>query len=289
MENIAVRAGSVVVGVDGSAASERAVLWGAHQAQLEHRPLALVHGCSPTVATTWLGSASYNPADLLQALEDSGRTLLTAAASTAHAVDPTLEVHRVFDRHDPRESLVDLSRRAALVVMGSRGHGPVGSLLLGSVSLAVAQHASCPVVVVRTDGERSSGGIVVGSDGTVRSDAAVGFAFRQASLTGLPLTVVHAFWSEQHTNLTEVDLDQQRLLLSEGIAGPCGDYPEVKVTLHVEHGIADKVLLHACETADLIVVGTHPTRVLHDLLAGEVSRSVLGRAHCPVAVVRDTM
>jgi len=49
------------------------------------------------------------------------------------------------------------------------------------------------------------------------------------------------------------------------------------------------VLLHACRTAELVVVGTHPTNAVYDLFAGEVSRSVLGHAHCAVAVVPDTV
>ena len=294
MEKVQVPPGSVVVGVDGSDASDRAVLWGAHQASLDHRPVVLVHAASPTVATTWVGAPAFDAAALLQALEDSGRVQLQEAAATVHAKDPSLEVFRVFDHRDPRDALLSLSGKAHLVVVGSRGRGPMASLLLGSVSLAVSQHASCPVVVVRHDGDLSHGGIVVGSDGTVRSDAAVGFAFRQASLRSLPLTVVHAFWSEQDEgypsmarDYAKADIEDMQLMLAESIAGPEADYPDVTVTLHVERGIPDTVLLHACKSADLVVVGTHPTNAVYDLLAGEVSRSVLGHAHCPVAVVPD--
>lgn len=296
MENIQVPAGSVVVGVDGSPSSEKAVLWGAEQAELEHRPVALVHAASQTAATTWMGAPAFNPATMLQALEESGKAQLQAAADTVHARHPGLEVYRVFDHRDPRDALLALSGKASMVVVGSRGRGPMASLLLGSVSLAVSQHASCPVVVVREQDGEGHGGIVVGADGTERSDAAVGFAFRQASLRSLPLTVVHAFWSEQDEGYPsmaheydEADLEDMRLLLAESIAGPEADYPEVKVSLHVERGIPDSVLLHACRTADLVVVGTHPTNAVYDLLAGEVSRSVLGHAHCPVAVVPDTV
>jgi nucleotide-binding universal stress UspA family protein len=170
----------------------------------------------------------------------------------------------------------------------------MASLLLGSVSLATSQHAACPVVVIRGDVEELHGGVVVGTDGTERSDAALGFAFRQASARSLPLTVVHAYWSEQDEGYpsqartyADADLEDMRLLLAESIAGLEADHPDVKVTLHVERGIPDSVLLHACRTADLVVVGTHPTNALYDLLAGEVSRSVLGHARCPVAVVPD--
>jgi nucleotide-binding universal stress UspA family protein len=294
MENIRVPVGSVVVGVDGSDASDRAVLWGATQAGLERRPLVLVHGLNPGAATTWLGSPGFNPATVLEAFEDSARAQLKQAAEAVHAADPGIEVYRVFEHRDPRDALLEMSRTAALVVLGSRGRGPMASLLLGSVSLSVSQHASCPVVVLRRGAVDSDGGIVVGSDGTARSDAAVGFAFRQASLRSLPLTVVHAFWSEQDEgypsrarSYAEADLEDMRLLLAESIAGPQSDYPEVKVTLHVERGIPDSVLRHACETAELVVVGTHPTNAIYDLLSGEVSRSVLGHARCAVAVVPD--
>jgi nucleotide-binding universal stress UspA family protein len=294
MEKTQVPRQSVVVGVDGSETSDRAVQWAARQAALEHRPLALVHATTPTVATTWMGAPAFNPATVLQAIEDSGRAALAKAAEAVHAQEPGLEVYRVFDHRDPRDALLALARDAALVVLGSRGHGPMASLLLGSVSLAVSQHAACPVVVVRTATHQGGGGIVVGTDGTARSDAALGYAFRQASLRGLPLAVAHAFWSEQDEgypsearDFADADLEDMRLLLAESIAGLEADFPEVKVSLYVERGLADKVLLHACETADLVVVGTHPSNALYDLLAGEVSRSVLGHARCPVAVVPD--
>ena len=294
MDDVRVPPRSVVVGVDGSEGSDRAVRWAARQAALEHRPLALVHAASPTVATTWMGAPAFNPATLLQALEESGRATLATAAETVRSEEPDVELYRVLDHRDPRDALLGLAGQAALAVVGSRGRGPMASLLLGSVSLAVSQHAACPVVVVRAGARHGGGGIVVGSDGTSRSDAAAGFAFRHASLRSLPLTVVHAFWSEQDDGhparaprYADGDLEEMRLLLAGSIAGLEADFPDVKVSLYVERGLPDKVLLHACETADLAVVGTHPTNALYDLLAGEVSRSVLGHAGCPVAVVPD--
>jgi nucleotide-binding universal stress UspA family protein len=294
MEISSVPHGSLVVGVDGSDASERALLWAVDQADLEHRPLVLTHAVSPTAATTWMGAPAFDSVSMLQAMEDSGRAQLDDATAVVRAKNPAIEVYRLFERRDPRDKLLGLSTRAALVVLGTRGRGPMASLLLGSVSLGVSQHASCPVVVVRRDHDQAHSGIVVGSDATVLSDAAVGFAFRQAELRSLPLTVVHAFWSEQDAgypskarDYSEADLEDMRLLLAESVAGPRADHPDVHVSLHVERGIPDSVLLHACRDADLVVVGTHPTNALYDLLAGEVSRSVLGHARCPVAVVPD--
>jgi nucleotide-binding universal stress UspA family protein len=296
MEHVQVPGGSVVVGVDGSEASERAVRWAAALAGLEHRPVVLVHAPSPPGVTAWMGVPGFNPAMLIEAKDDSARSHLQEAAAAVHALDPRLTVYRVLEHRDARDALLSMSKSAAVLVVGSRGRGPMACLILGSVSLAVSQHSSCPVVVVRRDASESGGGIVVGTDGTARSDAAVGFAFRQASLRSLPLTVVHAFWSDQDDGYPTrarayeaADLEDMRLLLGESIAGPKADHPDVKVTLHVERGVPDSVLLHACETADLVVVGTHPTNAVYDLLSGEVSRSVLGHARCPVAVVPDSV
>src|SRR4051794_17550171 len=230
MQSVQVPAGSVVVGVDGSPASARAVLWAVEQARLEQRPVALASACRAAVATTWMGAPGYNPGALMTVLEDSAREHLAQAARVVHERDRRLEVYRVFDRRDPRDALLSLATSASTVVLGTRGHGPMASLLLGSVSLSISQHATCPVVVVREDAERTHGGIVVGCDGTVRSDAALGFAFRQAFLTSLPLTVVHAFWSgEGERNpptarrYDEADRENRGLLLAEAVAGPKAD------------------------------------------------------------------
>ena len=167
MAKIEVPHGAVVVGVDGSPASDRAVIWGARQAALEGRPIALVHGASATVATTWMGAPAFNPATVLQAIEDSGKAQLEAASAVVHEREPGVEVYRVYDHHDPRDALLGFTANAAMVVVGSRGRGPMASLLLGSVSLAVSQHASCPVIVVRHDAEEDHGVEAVAEIGRV--------------------------------------------------------------------------------------------------------------------------
>ena len=82
-----------------------------------------------------------------------------------------------------------------MIVVGSRGRGPVTSLLLGSVSVAVSKHASCPVVVQRpTPTDTTRHGILVGVDGTESSLPAIEFAYRMASSRELSLTVLHCYW-----------------------------------------------------------------------------------------------
>jgi nucleotide-binding universal stress UspA family protein len=292
-------AGSVIVGVDGSPASTRAVQWAADQATLEHRPLVLAQGATFTMTNTWIGAPAIDAGIVAQAVDESARSVLAEASRLVRAEHPDLKLFELLEHRDPRATLLDLSQHAALVVLGSRGHGTVASIILGSVSLAVSQHAQCPVVVLRgadaeRDGHQPHTGVLVGTDGTAGSDAALGFAFRQASVRRLPLTVVHAYWTEQDQGFTSLahpfpkaDAEDMRLLVEESIAGLRSDYPDVEVRVQVEHGLADKVVLHAARSADLVVVGTHPVNAVHDLLAGEVSRAVLGHARCAVAIVPD--
>ena len=123
-------AGTVVVGVDGSTSAGHALDWAIDQAAAEKRPLTLV--CA---------EASLDDPD--------GQATLEEARAQVSRKAPELDVHQLLIVADPREVLLQLSRQAALVVVGSRGRGPVLSLLLGSVGVAVSRHASCPVVVVR--------------------------------------------------------------------------------------------------------------------------------------------
>lgn len=127
-----VPAGTIVIGVDGSAPSRHALAWAIQQAQAEGRALTLALA---------FGDGPWPEADARQAMQE-------AAAEVARRA-PELDVLVELREGDARSMLLELSEDAALVVVGSRGRGPVRSLLLGSVGVAVTRHAACPVVVVR--------------------------------------------------------------------------------------------------------------------------------------------
>lgn len=266
--------GCVVAGVDGSEHATRALRWAADQADLEGRSLALV------------------------AVGESAVQSLTDAMAAARALHPDLEVRALAASGDPRQVLMDASDRAHLLVLGSRGRGAVASLLLGSVSSAVSAHAGCPVVVCRpVSDEVHRLGIVVGADGTAESRPVIEFAYRQASLRGLPLTVLHSFWDaaaavaqydesrgrEPH----HPDLEDLRASLSASVAGLAEVYPDVTVALTLRHGFADEALSPRHGGWDMVVVGRHPMTSLDRLLTGSVATSVLERARAPVAVVPE--
>jgi len=169
-------------------------------------------------------------------------------------------------------------------------------MLLGSVSSAVSSHAACPVVICRPTADgRTRTGVVVGADGTPESLPVIEFAYRQASLRDLPLTVLHSFWDAASAvaqyreargeTVGEPDLEDLRAALSESVAGLAEEYPGVPVTLTLKHGLADEALSPRHGGWDLIVVGHHPPTSLARLLTSSIATAVVERAHTTVAVV----
>ena len=264
--------GSVVVAVDGSDHAARAARWATEQAHLEHRRLVVV------------------------AVGDDAEGATDDAVAAARREHPDLSVVGAAVPGDPRTVLIDASAHAHLLVVGSRGRGAVRSLLLGSVSATVSAQATCPVVVCHppTDDEARAG-VVVGADATPESLPVIEFAYRQASLRHLPLTVLHSFWDAaagvaqyyeaQGEPVDRPALEDLRATLSQSVAGLSEQYPDVTVTFTLKHGFADEALTPGHGGWDLIVVGRHPMSSLERLLTGSVATSVIERAHTTVAVV----
>ncbi len=288
-----IEAGSIIVGVDGSADGDRALRWAAEEASRERRPLAVVTaaGIDQVGAVTWAGASSYvvPVADLFLQVQ----TVAEDAAASVHRLRPGLRVTAHAAHGDPREALVDLSHDAHLVVVGSRGRGAVRSRLLGSVSTSVARHAHAPVVVCRPD---SPGvvrkGVLVGVGGSAEEQPVLEFAFRHASMRGLPLTVLHSFHDvlaavngAHGVSTTDDVLSEERLLLAESVAGYSEKYPEVPVDLQLARGLAHESLAADSESWNLIVVGRHPTNSVGRMLSATVGTAVVEHARTTVAVV----
>lgn len=271
--NRIIRPGSIIVAADGSKHADRAVVWAAEQSRFERRPLVVV-------------TADGNNVHRIN--HDAVRL----AENTA----PLSEVIPLTAAGDPRSILVELSREAHLLVLGSRGHGTVQSMLLGSVSAAVSKLAWCPVIVCRprADGHRGRG-VLVGADGTPESFEVIDFAFNQASMRRMPLTVVHCIWDvvaavagERNVSLEDAELgigDDPHRLLAESIAGFAEKYPDVPVSVRVTHGLVDDVIGGHTAAWDLVVVGRHPADTIARLVTGSIATAVVERAHTVVGVV----
>lgn len=133
----------VVVGVDGSASSVEALRWAARTAPLI--------GCGIDVITTWqypMAAYGYGAmAPTYRPDEDAAHMLEVVLKDVFDDARPD-DLRAVLVEGHPAQILVERSAGAALLVVGSRGHGGFVGLLMGSVSAHCAEHAQCPVTVV---------------------------------------------------------------------------------------------------------------------------------------------
>ncbi|WP_296374256.1 universal stress protein [Pseudonocardia sp.] len=281
---------TVVVGVDGSEDSLRAVRWGADEAARRSVPLRLVHAFDRT-AEHVVGLPALGEQDRDILLEQA-RRLLTEAAAVAETAFPGLEVQAQLVVGYPIPVLADESGRAQLVVLGSAGRGRFLELLAGSVASGLAAHGRCPVVVVRGAEQDRSAPVVVGIDGTPASEAAIAFAFETASVRHAPLVAVHA-WQTPLVGTVPPDPavvtaaeGVAHEILAERLAGWTEKYPDVHVRRAVVDDRPAPLLVREARGAQLLVVGSRAHGRLAGAFLGSVGHALVHRAPCPVAVVR---
>lgn len=276
----------IVVGVDGSGGSLRAVVWAAREANLRDRPLRLVH-----VLPRWEDDLPYVPPGLPSA-RARGLRIVDEAAAITRETQSGLDVTTALATGPPTAAFLDEARHADLLVVGIRGEGGGGLPLLGSAALQVVGHAVCPVVVVgRLPTER--GRIVVGCDGSDESGSTLDYAFDEAAARGCELQVLRA-WSMPVAQEPEDVFDRgsdeiagaHRLALEAQLSAPRHRYPDVRVRADVVRSAAAPALFAASGYADLVVVGSRGGGGFHGLTLGSVTHALLHQSVCPVAVVR---
>jgi nucleotide-binding universal stress UspA family protein len=145
---------AIVVGVDGSDASDAALRWAAEEARLRSAPLVAVYAWTfiPPQPIGDPGLLAVPAGDLtgqLGAESEAARSVLADSVSAALGDDPGIDVGQKLVENEPGDALVAESAAAALVVVGSHGRSGLKAALLGSVSRHVVSHAACPVVVVK--------------------------------------------------------------------------------------------------------------------------------------------
>ena len=141
----------VVVGVDDSEAAGRAVAEAFDIARTLHAQLTVAHmwEIDAAVGMGDLGGQGNMDWQLLDVLESQQRGRMDELVEPLARRYPNAHVVEVFQDVSPAKGLIDLSRQAQLVVMGSRGRGRLADSILGSVSQNLIHHAECPVLVVR--------------------------------------------------------------------------------------------------------------------------------------------
>ncbi|SNC62150.1 Nucleotide-binding universal stress protein, UspA family [Kytococcus aerolatus] len=196
------------------------------------------------------------------------------------------------------QTLLEADGVAQMIVVGTaRKHG-LTRFLLGSTSLTVAMHASCPVVVVGPDGvPESQGRLVVGVDGSRDSSKALHFAMDAASRWGHKVVAL-ATWNmavvdgyvvtepeSEEWKRTVADMEARVAEVVEEVRSGDERIREVEVEIDVQHGRPLTALVAASQTADLVIVGSRGRGGVRGALLGSVSQGVLAEAHCPVAVI----
>lgn len=282
-------AGSIVVGVDGSTHSAQALGWAAQQAQVEQRKLTLLLTVHPPHGA-WLDPTSDNPREGHKAaLQAEGREVMARVREESESLLEGIDVQSMIVVGDPREVLLEVSAKAEMLVLGSRGRGPLVSVLLGSTSAAVARRAECPVVVHRPTPAGDRQGVAVGVDLRPDSRPVLEFAFRMAMLRREPLTVVHA----QPPSEAAVPETTDPRVWSEGgdahvaawMAELREKYPDVEVETLVGRGRPERVLLKLADDIGLLVVGVHQRGRIAELTFGTTAVWMIEHARCPVAAV----
>ncbi|WP_406835480.1 universal stress protein [Streptomyces sp. AHU1] len=283
----------LVVGVDGSDGSLLAIDWAVDLATRSGLPLRLVH------ASLW---ERYEGAFPSLSRERSSEQVLAehivgSAAERARRHNPDLSISTKAVPDEAVSTLLDEGRNATALITGSRGRGELKGALLGSVSLAVAARADCPVIVVRGDKAALTGSherVLLGAGDLDTCRAAVGFAFEEAEVRGCELDVVRAWRCPAReaaddtapTEDPEHRHEKQAAALVESlIADASAAHPDVRLRRTTVEGAARKVLVHRSAAADLVVLGARRRSGRFGLQLGRVSHTLLHHASCPVAVV----
>ncbi len=284
----------VVVGVDGSEESLRAVEWAAREAHRHAAPLRIVSAPAMPPRMWASDPAPYGAATVLGGVP---RRALAEAVTRAGEVAPDVPVDTELLAGPPALAVTDSGSGALLLVVGARGAGGFAAMLLGSVSRYAAMHACCPVAVVREETSVVYREVVVGIRDPLDTTATLPFAFEEAALRGATLIAVLAWnWVPSPFGNPEAREPMTHPAAQATVSADAGQhlaenlrrwrekYPDVPVREDIVHGHPARVLASYTARADLVVVGRHDGQEIGPAV-GAVQHGVLNHAHGPVLIV----
>ncbi|KQU56278.1 hypothetical protein ASG84_21245 [Rhodococcus sp. Leaf278] len=284
----------IVVGVDGSPNSVSAALWAATIAERLDSPMHIAEAVQQPALYSG-EPASVIPREVWDEQRRKAELVVADVATAVLARHPNSAVTTSVEETSACAMMVELSRTARMLVVGNPASGPIVSALFGSTAQEVSNAAQCPVIVWREGSHAVDAPILVGIDGSATSEVAVGQAFDLASSFGVPMIAALAWNSlSQGAALslpgspdgTEIEREQ-RLLMSECLAGWAEKYPDVSVEHVVQQGNPAHLLVDLSKRAGLVVVGSHGRGVVARALFGSTSSNLTRHAHCPVMICRD--
>jgi len=257
---------SVVVGIDGSRAAVDAALWAADEAVSRDIPLTLVYAIEPS------GTAKVDPqtaAHELASAEIAVRHAFIAVESTEKPVKIEVEI---LQGRSPTRALLEASRPAAMICVGSMGLKHATERRVGSTAIALAASARCPVAIVRGQDPRPReiGWVVAELDGSFASNGVLQSGLDEALLRDAPLCVLTS-WQPRYTDIhgpTAVG-DSNRLAKAElerRLAVWRRRYPTLEIRTVAVHGNTLMYLAKNAKSIQLVVVGRERSHGIGDIV-----------------------
>jgi nucleotide-binding universal stress UspA family protein len=276
----------VVVGVDGSAGSIAALRAGEWA--------AATRGGTLVAVTSWgLPAIVPRAPVVIPDLRESAAELLKEALVDAFGGRSVVPIRTVVASGTAVGVLLEESRNADLLVVGSRGHGGFAGLLLGSVSMACAAHSTCPVLIThpadqlpKDEGSQSVTRVVVGIGGASDAQSVLIFAAEAAREMDAELLAVSSWDNTAIAGDFRDDLEDaaERALASE-VASAFGPHLPARLRTESCDGPAAAVLVEQSRWADLVVVGRAKRSEVTGVLLGAVSLAVAEHAQAPVLII----
>lgn len=282
---------AVLVGVDGSHASYKAVWWAANYAKHAGLQLQIVCAYSlPSYAAVSF-DATYTAIGDDNAAHHDAQEILSKAKAVA--LEQGVDATTLIVTGDPSSVFVELSRNYQLIVIGNRGKGGLAERLLGTTSSSLPAYAYCPIVVVPytdDDGQRihlnnTISRVAVGSDESKWGLKALEIAANLADSWNAELDVISAVPSVQGAEGDTAVMGSYMEDLEERVKPILQRLPDLKIHRTVVPGSAVDALTQASLNHDLVVVGSRGRGGFTGLLLGSISQGLLQHSSRPVYVV----
>jgi nucleotide-binding universal stress UspA family protein len=268
----------ILVGYDGSAGATEALAWAAREARARGSLLTVCLVRAPEFAGPHANADTGGESRTAEQRLATGLKLARTVAGQ-DAVQPLLADGPIA------ATLCERSGEAEMVVVGSRGHGGMPGLPVGSVGLQVASHGRGRIVVVRGNWQPVPGHaplpVVAGIDGSPSSDAALAFAFEEAELRRTYLVAVCALADDPGVLGAAGRIKEgfERLVSHHERQNP-----EISVDRRFSEGPPRAALLEAATQAQMIIVGARGRGGFEDMAVGSVGLAILTYARCPVGI-----
>jgi nucleotide-binding universal stress UspA family protein len=287
----------IMVGLDGSPGSTSALGWAMREALFRNASVeALYVWQTSSLAYSAPGFIPFSEAEI----EDQGTRALESSLGALPEA-PDLKIYLRVNEGNPAEVLAKAAHEpdAAMLVAGTRGHGGVAGLLLGSVSHSLTHTSSKPLVIVPKDWSamtpsESRRRIVVGVDGSRPADDALRWAAEEAVLRGCRLEVVMVSPSSMlpayHPYGLQPDESDRYSRVREALdrAVDRVDTGEARLELTVVEGSPARTLVRVADGTEMLVVGSRGFGRAHEAVSGSVSHACSHRATVPIAVIPHT-